>query len=175
VTHVEYRQPVQVLVYPARWEDQGWRYSLLHRIPGRGCFWQGVSGGVEWGETLYKAARREPVEETGLRPVGLHRADCSDIFALQKEWQPYYAPGTAEVAEHVFLAFVEGQQPLIGTAEHDDWLWCTYGEALDLLRWPENVRALQYCERILRLIGGDIASAQGSQPLLDATAAIGYH
>lgn len=47
MTDVEYRQPVEILVYPARWEDQGWRYLLLHRIPGRGCFWQGVSGGAE--------------------------------------------------------------------------------------------------------------------------------
>lgn len=161
MTDVEYRQSVQVLVYPARWDDGAWRYLLLHRIPERGGFWQGVSGGVEWGETLDQAARRELVEETGLRPRGLHRTDCSYTFALQKEWQPYHAPGTAEIAEHVFMAVVEGQQPTISAAEHDDWRWCTYREALDLLRRPENVRALQCCERILRRIGEDTTSAQG--------------
>lgn len=60
-----------------------------------------------------------------MRPLGLHRTDCSYAFALQKEWQPYYAPGTAEIVEHVFLAVLEGQQPMINAAEHDDWRWCT--------------------------------------------------
>jgi ADP-ribose pyrophosphatase YjhB (NUDIX family) len=55
-----YRQPVQVLVHPVRRTEEGWRYLLLHRIPRRGGFWQGVSGGVEWGEALAAAARRTP-------------------------------------------------------------------------------------------------------------------
>jgi 8-oxo-dGTP pyrophosphatase MutT (NUDIX family) len=102
-----------------------------------------VSGDAEWGETLDQAAPRELVEETRLRPIGLHCTDYSYAFALQQEWQPYYAPGTTEIAERVFLAIVEGQQPMISAAEHDDWRWCTYREALNLLRWPGNVRALQ--------------------------------
>jgi 8-oxo-dGTP pyrophosphatase MutT (NUDIX family) len=144
-----YRQPIQVLVYPVRQTDDGWRYLLLHRVPERDGFWQGVSGGVEWGETLQHAARRELLEETGLHPVELRRVDCSYTFAMQEQWQRWYAPGTAQIAEHVFLALVEGEQPVLSAEVHDDWRWCTYDEALTLLAWPENIEALKSCQRLL--------------------------
>jgi dATP pyrophosphohydrolase len=140
-----YRQPVQVLVHPVRWTEEGWRYLMLHRIPQRGGFWQGVSGGVEWGEALPDTARRELFEETGFHAASLQRVDCSYAFALQDEWRKAYAPGTMEIEEHVFLAVVEGNEPALSPGEHDAWRWCTFGEALSLLAWPENVVALRCC------------------------------
>jgi dATP pyrophosphohydrolase len=147
-----YRQPIQVLVYPARQTGDGWRYLLLHRVPERDGFWQGASGGVEWGETLQHAARRELFEETGLHPVELRRTDCSYAYAMQEEWSYWYAPNTAQIAEHVFLAVVEGEQPVPSPGEHNDWRWCTYEEALALLAWPENIEALKYCQRLLKQV-----------------------
>jgi dATP pyrophosphohydrolase len=146
---MRYRQPIQVLVHPVRWTDGGWRYLMLHRVPEGGGYWQSVSGGVEWGETLEDAARRELIEETHLRPVELRQVDCSYSYAVQEEWKHWYAPGTAEIAEHVFLAVVEGEEPVLSPEEHDDWRWCTYEEALALLKWPENIEALQCCQRAL--------------------------
>jgi dATP pyrophosphohydrolase len=122
---------------------------MLHRISERGEFWQGVSGGVEWDETLEAAARRELIEETSLRPVELRQVNCSYTFAMQEDWKRWYAPGTAEIAEHVFLAVVEGEKPVLSAEEHDDWRWCTYEEALALLAWPENIEALRCSQRVL--------------------------
>jgi dATP pyrophosphohydrolase len=144
-----YRRPIQVLVYVVCWTDDGWRYLPLHRVPARGAFWQGVSGGVEWGETLLHAARREVLEKTGLHSRELHSADCSYTFDLQEEWKRFYAPRTREIAEHVFVAVVAGQEPELSPEEHDDWRWCTYEEALGVLVWPENVKALQCCQQLL--------------------------
>ncbi len=144
-----YRQPVQVLVHPMRQAEEGWRYLILHRIPERGGFWQGVSGGVEWGEGLAEAARRELSEETGFTPRQLQRVDCSYTFAMQDEWRAAYPPGTSEIAEHVFLAVVEGAEPILSPEEHDSWRWCTFEEALALLRWPNNVTALRCCEKMV--------------------------
>jgi len=144
-----YRQPVQVLVYAVRWTNEGWRYLMLHRAPRRGGFWQGVSGGVEWGEALADAACRELGEETGFSPRQLQPVDCSYTFPMQDEWLEIYPPGTCEVAEHVFLAVVESARPTLSPDEHDAWRWCTFEEALALLVWPGNVVALQCCQKVV--------------------------
>jgi len=144
-----YRRPVQVLVHPVCQSESGWRYLMLHRIPDRGAFWQGVSGGVWWGESLPAAARRELFEETGLHPARLVALHCSYSFAMQAQWEPLYAPGTVVIDEYVFLAVVDQLEPVLSPAEHDDWRWCTYEEARALLIWPENVVALRACQQAL--------------------------
>lgn len=143
-----YRQPVQVLVHPVRRTDEGWRYLMLHRIPQRGGFWQGVSGGVEWGEELADAAQRELREETGFSARQLQRVNCSYSFAIEDEWRESFAPGTDKIVEHVFLAMVDSAIPALSPDEHDTWRWCTFDEALALLVWPENVVALQCCHKL---------------------------
>jgi len=146
---VSYRRPVQVLVYLARSTDDGWRWLLLHRIPERGGFWQGVTGGAEWGEGLPDAARREMFEETGFRPIELLRIDCMYTFPMEDEWKRDYLPGTLTIEENVFLAVVDGKEPAISAEEHDDWRWCAYEEALGLLAWAENIEALRCCWQVL--------------------------
>ena len=72
------RQPVQVVVYLARAGSRGdLEYLMLRRTPERGGYWQGVTGGVEDGETPCETARREIKEETGLVPVKLERLDAA--------------------------------------------------------------------------------------------------
>jgi dihydroneopterin triphosphate diphosphatase len=64
------RQPLQVIVFPFRVTAAGPEYAVFRRADD-GC-WQGVAGGVEDGEDLVTAARRETAEEAGLaggRPV----------------------------------------------------------------------------------------------------------
>jgi dATP pyrophosphohydrolase len=122
---------------------------LLHRIPSREGFWQGVSGGVEQGEALAEAAHRELLEETGFVPCQLQQIDCSYSFSMQDEWRALYAPGVEEIKEYVFLACVNAQEPRLDPAEHDQWRWCRFDEALKLLTWPENKEALRRCHEAL--------------------------
>jgi dATP pyrophosphohydrolase len=156
-----YRQPVQVLVHPVCCTGREWRYLMLRRIPQRGGFWQGVSGGVEWGELLADAARRELAEETGFAPLRLEPVDCSYTFPMQDEWVEMYPPGTSEVIEHVFLAVVESSQPRLSSDEHDAWRWCTFEEALALLAWPENMVALQCCQQVVATLSAGHATQTG--------------
>ncbi len=144
-----YRRPVQVLVYAVRRTEAGWRYLMLHRIPARGGFWQGVTGGAEWGEELVDAASREFWEETCLPAIELRALGCSYAYPMQDRWKDLYHADTEEIEEHAFLAIVECAKVIISSEEHDEWRWSTYDEALDLLEWRENVQALQCCHRAL--------------------------
>ena len=144
------RQPIQVLVYPVRTAGSRWEFLLLRRTASRGGFWQGVTGGVEDEEGLVEAARRELLEETGLVPSALDQSDYSYSFPVEEEWRYLYAAGVEEIVEHVFLAWVDGQQEPTLTWEHDQWQWCSYHHALGLLAWPGNIEALKRCERLMK-------------------------
>ena len=145
------RQPIQVLIYPARAVNGDWEYLLLRRTVSRGGFWQGVTGGVAEGEDILEAAKREFVEETGLVPVTMHRLDYSYAFPVEDRWRHLYAEGVQEITEHVFVVQVNGQQaPIIDPDEHDEWAWCRLDRALELLTWPENIEALQRSANYLK-------------------------
>lgn len=144
------RQPIQVLVYPARHTVEGnWEYLLVRRIPDRGGFWQGVTGGVEGNEAIPEAAARELVEETGLVPSDLQAIGYSYSFPVEHRFRHLYRSGTEIVTEHVFMARITGEQEPKLSTEHDLYRWCKFDEALSLLRWPENIEALKRCNKIL--------------------------
>ncbi|MFQ5910008.1 MAG: NUDIX pyrophosphatase [Thermoplasmata archaeon] len=147
------RQPIQVLVHPVRLAGNQWEYLLLRRIPSRGGFWQGVTGGVEGDEDLEEAARRELIEETGYVPITLKRIEHSYSFPIEKRVSHLF-PGASEFMEHVFLAYVEGgKEPVMDPNEHDGYRWCRLDEALGLLKWPENKDALKRCSEAIAASG----------------------
>jgi dATP pyrophosphohydrolase len=154
------RQPIQVAVYCARRTPRGWEFLLLHRLPDNFPIWQGVTGGVEDDESPLDCARREFAEETGLRPVLLQSIDYSHRFPLDDRWRDKYGWEVDWITEHNFIAVVEGRSdPVISPAEHDRFLWCTLDEALDLMYWPENKKALALCREFLESGGADSALA----------------
>jgi len=147
------KQPIQVLVYPVRADADGWEYLLLKRVPmpklGLGGFWQGVTGGVEEGESLVNAALRELAEETGFVPSALEAINYSYSFPIQDEWRRYYESGVEEIEEHAFVAFVDQQQEPTISWEHDRWQWCGFSQALKLLTYAGNIEALKRCDRFV--------------------------
>ena len=144
------RQPIQVLIYPARTDGRSWEYLLLRRVPSRGAFWQGVTGAVEEGEELVDAATRELAEETGLVPCALRRIDFSYVLRMQDEWRDTYAAGVEEIVEYVFVAIIDREQEPKLSWEHDKGQWCSFDRALALLIYPGNIEALKCCDRFLK-------------------------
>jgi len=145
------RIPIQVLVYPVRKTNEGWEYLMLKRVKNRGGFWQGVTGAPENDETLSEAAKRELYEETGYSSVNLIKTDISYIIPMEDRWKNIYPEDTKEIPEYLFIAMIHHPDPpKIDPIEHNDWKWCSYDEAINLLTWEDNKRALEYVQKFLR-------------------------
>ncbi|MEZ4619838.1 MAG: NUDIX domain-containing protein [Caldilineaceae bacterium] len=95
-------------------------------------------------------ARRELFEETAFSPVQVQQVAYSYTFPVADQWRYLYADGVEEITELVFLAILNGDQnPTIDPNEHDQWQWCTFDQAVALLKLSENIEALRRCDRLL--------------------------
>ena len=148
-----YRLPTQVLIYCYRCYRRAAgsvEYLMLRRTPKYGGFWQGVTGAPEGQESLLEAATRELREETQLSAVNLHQVDFSYSFAVEDEWKWAYHPDVVRIDEFVFLAEVERDVVPILSFEHDHFEWTGYENAMEILKWPNNRHALEFCNGLLQ-------------------------
>ena len=144
------RIPIQVLVYPVRKTNGEWEYLMLKRVDNRGGFWQGVTGAPENEEILSEGAKRELYEETGYYLSNLIKTDISYIIPMEDRWIDIYPEGTKEIPEYLFIAKIDvSGPPKIDPIEHNDWKWCSYEEAMELLSLEDNKRALDFVHKFL--------------------------
>ncbi len=144
------REPIQVLVYPVREKGDDWEYLLLKRIESIGGFWQGVTGAPEKGEELLDAAKRELLEETSYIPNFVFQTDFSYKILVEEKFNKDYPEGVKEIPEYVFVARInQPDLPSIDPQEHEDWKWCSFDEAIELLKWEDNKKALEHVNNIL--------------------------
>ena len=134
------RLPIQVEAIIFRRNSNRIEYLLLKRLPERNGFWQPVTGGVEEGETLTEALRREIREETGIENLvrvieGIYYFEFSDPN-LNKE----YVFGVEVSSTEVVV--LDGE-------EHSEYRWCSIKDALQLLNWKENKEALEKLNTML--------------------------
>ena len=147
------RIPIQVLVYPVRKTEKDWVYLMLKRVNNRGGFWQGVTGAPKGDETLFEGAKRELYEETGfsLNSVNLIKTNISYRIAMEDRWKEIYPKGTKEIPEYLFIGIIKRlDSPKIDPIEHEEWKWCSYEEAMNLLSIKNNKKALEYVHGFLR-------------------------
>jgi dATP pyrophosphohydrolase len=115
------------------------RVLLLHRA--RGAFagaWTIVMGGVEAGERATDTARREVLEEAGLRVTALYTAGELDSF--------YDPVKDRIVSVPFFVARVEDGDVRTDGA-HDDSRWATFAEADEALTFAAQRRLLVEVQR----------------------------
>jgi len=140
------RLPIQVQGILFRKISGDIQYLLLKRTQEKEGFWQPVTGGLEEGETKVEALKREVWEETGIKNlVGI--VENVDYFEYS---DAHFIKGYDFIKEYVFGVEVDSNERIaLDGKEHSQFRWCSLQEALELLKWDENKKALSRLNEIL--------------------------
>ncbi len=113
-------------------------FLLLHARKG---YWQFPQGGIETGEDVIEAARREVREETGLRIRGSELSKdkvVRSVYFAQREGEPvkiYLRALAAKVTSDSGDVNIGGPK----SDGHLEWQWVSYDRAVGLLtEYPEQ-------------------------------------
>jgi len=110
------------------------KFLVFHRVSDG--FWNVCAGQVEDGESYADGAARELLEETGL-VAPLTDLTKAQPYEVDERFQHLYAPGEYIVVVESFATEApSGWEPTLNH-EHDEYRWCSLGDALELLHWPE--------------------------------------
>ncbi|GHV67389.1 NUDIX pyrophosphatase [Bacteroidia bacterium] len=141
------REPVQVLIIPYIFVDSDVQVLILKRR--KGAYWQFISGGMEYGETLEDTAKRETYEEIGTK--------ISDLFSLQTRtmipanvFNYNFRTDPIFVFEYTFAFHLKDIQNVILSEEHSNYQIVTYKEAMKCLKWDSNKTALYELFKTMR-------------------------
>lgn len=138
-----FRKGVFCVVYSLR----PLRYLLLHRkLHWKG--WEFTKGGKRAMEKLESTVKREVMEETGLNPAEIKKFPISGSFVYDKnassDWK---ARG---FKYDLFACEVKKGKARLDKKEHDNYKWCTYSQAIRLLKWPNQKRCLKIVNSALK-------------------------
>jgi dihydroneopterin triphosphate diphosphatase len=116
-------------------------------------FWQSVTGSMEWEESSPRdTAARELQEETGLMTSNpLRDLGITFRYPVMPAWRSRYSPNVTENLEHVFAFELPQESDLtIRRAEHSEYGWFPFDEALDKVASWTNREAILAVLRLLR-------------------------
>jgi dATP pyrophosphohydrolase len=134
------RLPIQVQGILFRKINGEIQYLLLKRTPEKEGFWQPVTGGLEEGEARVEALKREVWEETGIK----------NVVGIVENVDYFEYSDAHFIKEYVFGVEVHPNEKIaIDGKEHSQFRWCSLQEALELLKWDENKKALSRLNEIL--------------------------
>ncbi|MGE0792932.1 MAG: NUDIX pyrophosphatase [Candidatus Woesearchaeota archaeon] len=152
------RLPIQTQIYIYRKAENKIEFLLLKRISSRGGFWQGITGGLDEGESIKECALREVAEETGITGV---ENIFGPYYVFQFEDEGFYNSTAKDknldmstipinkfvVSEYVFAIEVDENTNIDLNnniyQEHEEFKWCTFEEALSLLKYDSGKQALK--------------------------------
>lgn len=110
-------------------------YLIIKRSKKDGGFWQGVTGTLEEGEKLGECLIREIKEELGV-------IDIKNISKIKETIQWAKKTGFI-ITEYVFSVELDRDIIIKLSEEHDDYKWCEFNEAYNLLEKENNKKTLK--------------------------------
>ena len=129
-------ESVLVLVYTNKLE------VLLLKKNGYKDMWQSVTGSLFEHEDAYTAAKRELLEETGIKgdPKNLNTSSSFEIYQM---WIDKYEKGVTHNLEHVFEYKLEDKIDIkLDKNEHNEYLWLTRVKAAEKVFSHTNRQAI---------------------------------
>jgi dihydroneopterin triphosphate diphosphatase len=138
VTSQPFRRPESVLIVILT-DDKEFLLLERRRPPG---FWQSVTGSLEWGESSDAAARREVIEETGIRHGVLVNLQWTQVYEILPAFGKVYAPGVTRNLEHAFSLRIACPVP-VTLSEHVQYRWTSARDAVASVSSSTNRAVIQ--------------------------------
>ncbi len=113
--------------------DSKVEFLLLKYINGH---WDFPKGNVETGESEYDTARREIIEETGIRDIEFLDGFKEDIY------YSYKREGKIINKKVIFFLAKTKFNNVILSSEHTDYIWTTYAEAKKIITYKNSMMLL---------------------------------
>lgn len=132
-------QKVEVIIF--RTINNEREFLVLKQKPTRGDSWQPVTGGIEKEEEAMDAAKREVEEETGITEY-IRIIDKVHFFKYKNE-------DGVVLEEYVFGVEVHPDTEIKISGEHVDFKWCSFDEAISLLKHEDNKIAFKKLNSLL--------------------------
>ncbi|MFC1586692.1 NUDIX pyrophosphatase [Planctomycetota bacterium] len=136
------RAAYQVLVFPFFInDDETIDYALFRRKDAD--YWQGIAGGGETGEAVLESAKRETYEESGIAPeskfIVLDSVASVPVTAFADH--ALWGKDTLVIPEYSF-GVAASDKNLSLSAEHTEYIWMDYENAVTMLKWDSNKTCL---------------------------------
>jgi nucleoside triphosphatase len=131
--------PTRVIVVPLIQNDRG-QYLICRKPDRLGVFpgqWGLVGGGIEPGETMEQALRREIQEE-----VGLEVGEIKPLIFSDGKYPKYFADGSQQEIYMIFLVFscLAASQVVQLNEEFEEFAWV---DPPDLGKYDLNLRTVE--------------------------------
>ncbi len=145
------RAPYQILAIPYKISGTQRLFCIFRRADSDE--WQFIAGGGEDDETPIEAAKREAFEESGIESANwkeLKSLSYLPATVIQQKHRKNWDKNTYVIPEYSFG--VEYTENITLSAEHTEYIWTTYEEAVKKLEWDSNRTALYELNCVLTSI-----------------------
>lgn len=142
---LKFRKAVFIVVYHID------KNKIFYVILKRKKHWKGFEfpkGGVEKGEKLAEAAKREVKEETGLNVLKLKKFNLNGKYLYNQK--VYDRPGISGQTYSLFSAEVIKRKIKVDKKEHYSGEWIEFEKAIEKLTWQDQRKALKIVDKWIK-------------------------
>ncbi|MEI6494655.1 MAG: NUDIX domain-containing protein [bacterium] len=135
------RAPFQILVFPFIREGDDYHYAIFKRADFH--IWQALSGGGENDETPVGAMKREVYEEIGVNAATSSCLRLSSLATIPAEYVGGLQWGVNQVMiPEITFGLEMSTREFQLSHEHTEYLWLSFQEAMEKLKYDSNKSAL---------------------------------